>query len=274
MSEITIVENLAPDPIVEAEAVKPALADETAAPVETAETDTPDEDQGEGDEQPRDEKGKFKADPLQKRFDKITREKHDAIREAEYWRGLATQTAQVDAGDEPDIDQFADENGNIDTAKYVKTYAKWAAANAVAEAQQEQASYKANDARQAVWSAREAEAKASIPDYDAVVPTSTVPVKPHVVEALMDSDAGPALVYHLAKNPAVAERLNAMSPTRAAIELGRLETTLTAPAVKAPSNAPAPITPITTQASGRSVDLSRASMEDYVAERRRQGARF
>ena len=90
----------------------------------------------------------------------------------------------------------------------------------------------------------------------------------------MDADAGPSLAYHLAKNPDVAARLNAMTPTRAAIELGRIETTLTAPAVKVPSNAPTPITPITPQASGRTVDLSKASMEDYIAERKRQGAVF
>ena len=90
----------------------------------------------------------------------------------------------------------------------------------------------------------------------------------------MDADAGPSLAYHLAKNPDVAARLNAMTPTRAAIELGRIETTLTAPAVKVPSNAPTPITPIPPQASGRTVDLSKASMEDYIAERKRQGAVF
>jgi hypothetical protein len=128
--------------------------------------------------------------------------------------------------------------------------------------------------RDRAWEAREAQTKASIPDYDAVVPVSTVPIKPHVVEALMDADAGPSLAYHLAKNPDVAARLNAMTPTRAAIELGRIETTLTAPAVKVPSNAPTPITPITPQASGRTVDLSKASMEDYIAERKRQGAVF
>jgi len=101
-----------------------------------------------------------------------------------------------------------------------------------------------------------------------------VPISGHVVDALMDADAGPALAYHLAKNPAVAERLNAMTPTRAAIELGRLETTLAAPATKAPSNAPEPIKPLNSQHSGRMIDLSKASMEDYIAERRRQGARF
>lgn len=272
MSEMTVVENLAPEPVVEVEAVPTPPASDTAALVDTAETDAPEE--GEGDEQARDEKGKFKGDGVQKRIDELTRARREAEREVKYWRGVATQTAQVDDGDEPSSDQFADNDGNLDTRAYAKAVAQWAAKQAVAETQRQQASTSAETARQAVWLAREAEAKATIADYDAVVPTSTVPVKPHVVDALMDSEAGPALVYHLAKNPAVAERLNGMSPLRAAIELGRLETTLTAPAVKAPSNAPAPISPLNAQPSGRNVDLSKVSMDDYVAERRRQGARF
>lgn len=274
MSEITVVENLAPEPIVETEAAEAAPAVDPAALVEVVEGEAADQGEVEGDEQARDEKGKFKGEGVQKRFDKITREKHDAIREAEYWRGLATKTAQVDVGNEPDVDQFADEDGNIDTAKYVKAYAKWAAADAVADAQHEQSVHKANDATQVVWSAREAEARVAIPDYDAVVTASKLPVTSNVVEAIRDSDVGPALAYHLAKNPDVLDRLNAMTPMRAAIELGRLETTLAAPAARATSNAPAPINPLTPQASGRSNDLSKLSMDDYITARRAEGARF
>ena len=266
MSEITVVENLAPDPVAEVEAVTTPPVEEAAATPETVETEAPDD--GEGDEQPRDEKGKFKGDGVQKRIDELTRARREAERQVEYWRGIATQSAQDAPAEKPTRDQFADPDD------YVEALAEWKAEEAVSRVQQQQASQAADNARQATWAAREAEAKATIADYDAVVPTSTVPVKPHVVDALMDSEAGPALVYHLAKNPAVAERLNGMSPMRAAIELGRLETTLTAPAVKAPSNAPPPITPLNAQPSGRIVDLSKASMEDYIAERRRQGARF
>ncbi len=265
MSEMTVVENLAPEPAVEVEAVTtPPVEEATDAP-ETAETDAPEE--SEGDETPRDEKGRFKGDGVQKRIDELTRARREAERQVEYWRGVATQTAPVEAADKPSRDQYADQDD------YVEALAEWKAEQAVTRVQQQQAAQSAEHARQAAWAAREAEAKATMPDYDAVVPTSTVPVKPHVVDALMDSEAGPALVYYLAKNPAVAERLNGMSPMRAAIELGRLETTLTAPAVKAPSNAPAPINPLNAQPSGRVVDLSKVSMDDYVAERRRQGAR-
>lgn len=255
--EITITENLATEPVVEA--VTPPV-EEVVEAVETAET--------ESEEQARDDKGRFKGDGVQKRIDELTRARREAERQAEYWQGVATQTAPEAQGDKPSRDDYAEQDD------YIEALTEWKAEQAVTRVQREQAAQSANHARQSAWEAREAQTKASIPDYDAVVPVSTVPIKPHVVEALMDADAGPSLAYHLAKNPDVAARLNAMTPTRAAIELGRIETTLTAPAVKVPSNAPTPITPITPQASGRTVDLSKASMEDYIAERKRQGAVF
>ena len=255
--EITITDNLATEPVVEA--VTPPV-EEVVEAVETAEA--------ESEEQARDDKGRFKGDGVQKRIDELTRARREAERQAEYWQGVATQTAPEAQGDKPSRDDYAEQDD------YIEALTEWKAEQAVAKVQREQAAQSANHARQSAWEAREAQTKASIPDYDAVVPVSTVPIKPHVVEALMDADAGPSLAYHLAKNPDVAARLNAMTPTRAAIELGRIETTLTAPAVKVPSNAPTPITPITPQASGRTVDLSKASMEDYIAERKRQGAVF
>lgn len=255
--EITITDNLATEPVVEA--VTPPV-EEVVEAVEAAEA--------ESEEQARDDKGRFKGDGVQKRIDELTRARREAERQAEYWQGVATQTAPEAQGDKPSRDDYAEQDD------YIEALTEWKAEQAVTRVQREQAAQSANHARQSAWEAREAQTKASIPDYDAVVPVSTVPIKPHVVEALMDADAGPSLAYHLAKNPDVAARLNAMTPTRAAIELGRIETTLTAPAVKVPSNAPTPITPITPQASGRTVDLSKASMEDYIAERKRQGAVF
>lgn len=255
--EITITDNLATDPVVEA--VTPPV-EEVVEAVEAAEA--------ESEEQARDDKGRFKGDGVQKRIDELTRARREAERQAEYWQGVATQTAPEAQGDKPSRYDYAEQDD------YIEALTEWKAEQAVTRVQREQAAQSANHARQSAWEAREAQTKASIPDYDAVVPVSTVPIKPHVVEALMDADAGPSLAYHLAKNPDVAARLNAMTPTRAAIELGRIETTLTAPAVKVPSNAPTPITPITPQASGRTVDLSKASMEDYIAERKRQGAVF
>lgn len=244
---------------------------ETAVPAEeaaVAEVETASTEEGDEESPGRDDKGRFKKDGVQKRIDELTRKVRTAEREVEYLRGVAAQTAPENGSDKPVKSDFADD------AEYLEAVAEWSAVNAVTKVQQSQAIKAEAGAKMAVWDARETQAKATIADYDAVVSASTAPVKQHVVDALMESEAGPSLVYYLAKNVDVVERLNGLSPARAAIELGKLETTLTASPVKQPSNAPAPITPISSQSSGRNVDLSKASMDEYVAERRRQGARF
>src|SRR3954469_9183752 len=66
-----------------AEAPAPSPAEDKEAPVQEAEA------KPEGDDQPRDEKGKFKS-PTQARIDELTRARREAEREAEYWKQRAT----------------------------------------------------------------------------------------------------------------------------------------------------------------------------------------
>lgn len=90
-----------------------------------------------------------------------------------------------------------------------------------------------------------------------------------VRELVVESDVGPQLTYHLAKNPSVANKLNSLPPLQAAKEIARLEDALSKPSTKA-TGAPPPITPIKGGA-GPGVDLASADMETYVAMRRKQG---
>lgn len=217
----------------------------------------------------RDEKGKFKG--VQSRIDELTRDKHAARREAEYWKGLATQstaqsTAEVAA--KPTADQFDD------YADYVEALTDWKVEQKTRDVATKAVAGAEIAHRQSAWVDRQIAARASLPDYDTVVGTSDIPVAEHVRDALLDSERGPELAYHLASNPEFATQLNSMSPTRAALELGRLESSLdVTPAPKPISKAPAPITPITTGTNVK-IDLSKASMDDYIAERRKQGASF
>ena len=95
----------------------------------------------------------------------------------------------------------------------------------------------------------------------------------------MESDRGPELAYHFAKNPDVLVNLNGMSPTQAAREIGKLEATL--PTVKAPvvpskklSTTPAPANANVTQGRATQPSLASASMDEYMAQRKSQGARW
>jgi len=82
-----------------------------------------------------------------------------------------------------------------------------------------------------------------------MVASSDVVVSDQVRDAILDSDVGPKILYHLAENPEIATRISGLPLSSALREIGRLEARFekTAeapkPAVRK-SNAPAPINPI------------------------------
>ena len=238
---------------------EPAVEAVVEAVVETPVADTPAPDAA-----VEAEAEKVKVDGVQKRINELTRKAREAERERDYYKSLASPSAQDNSG-EPDPANFDDD------AAYLRAVAKHeareAAKAAVLEQSQATSEQRANEARQAAWQERESIAKASISDYDAVIAASAdVPVSRHLGDAIMESEQGPQLVYHLAKNPALAAQLNGMSAMRVGIEIGRLEATLAAPAVKSPSRAPAP--PSTLQIGNAIVrDPASMSTAEYMAWR-------
>jgi hypothetical protein len=222
---------------------------------------------------------------VQPRIDELTRKAREAEREAAYWRerATATQAPAPAAPKKPEPADFAD------YGEYVEALAEFKADEKVGKALDEreakQAQQQQATQRATTWEQRQTQARSTIQDYDAVLESSDVPIAQHVGEALLESDHGPALAYHLAKNPAVADKLNAMTPLNAAREIGRIEASLAAgsaapspaqgaaPAAPAArtTNAPPPGKPVQ-QAGNAPVDLSKLSMDDYVKHRKSQGA--
>jgi hypothetical protein len=78
-----------------------------------------------------------------------------------------------------------------------------------------------------------------------MVASSDVVVSDDIRDAILESDVGPKILYHLAENSEFAKKVASM-PTRAALkEIGKLEARFEAkaePVVK--SKAPAPVTPL------------------------------
>jgi hypothetical protein len=268
------VEQIVTEPVPTAQETPPeAKLEEGKEPEATAQQEAR---QPETDK-PRDEKGQFKS-PVQDRIDELTRARREAEREAAYWRQRAQPAEEpVAPKAKPSADQFKD------YGEYVEALADWKADQKVSEALKARDNETAQSAAQRVQETkaqtfveRQAAAKTSIPDYDAVVGAADVPIAPHLGEAILDSDKGPELVYHLAKNPAEAARLSAMSPLAAARELGRIEATLgqqAAPA-KPVTKAPAPMKPTAGGGTSATTDPSRMSHEEYRAWRAKQGARW
>ena len=243
------------------EAVAEPVAAEVAAEEAKPDDENPDE-QGDLTEKPH--KGKSAT----ARIDELTRLRREAERERDFYKGLATQTAHPSSAEgadvEPEPDQFED------YADYVKALAK----HEVRREQVASVSSRENIIRDAQWESRVEAVRASHADYETVVGSSEQPIAGHVYDALMDSERGPEMAYHMATHPEIAERLNRMSPTKAALELGRLETSLAAPTARPASKAPPPTTPLKTTGSTVVVNLTTASMDAYKAERRKQGAKF
>lgn len=228
------------------------------------------------DEAQRDDKGRFKR--LQPRIDELTRARHEAERETAYWRGLAEgkgpSPAKADAPQKPTPDQFSDHN------EYIEKLTEWKAKEIVSatlrerDEQAEQSKQKAErETRASTWAERQAKYAETAPDFEEVLAGAETPMPVHVMDALVKSEQGPALAYHLAKNPEVAERIAGMSKDDALMELGALKASLSnpKPALKSVTKAPAPITPVKS-GGGNVIDLSKASQAEYEAHRKTQGA--
>lgn len=268
---------------VEVSAVDPATTTPEAAttPEVVVETDTTAKEEPTTEEQEqtaakeRDEKGRFKG--VQVRIDELTRKRGEAEREAAYWRAQALQGKAPNSANaalsKPTLDQFED------PAEFIEALTDWKADAAVAKRMEADTTRKAVEVRAQTFQERAVALRAELPDYDDVLNASDAVVTEHVGEILQDSEYGPKLAYTFAKDPSSLERLNRMTPVQAAREIGRLEAGFASkvapppPAPKKLSQTPPPANPL---GQGRSTapPLANASMEEYVAQRKAQGARW
>lgn len=93
------------------------------------------------------------------------------------------------------------------------------------------------------WAKKEEVARKKYEDYDDAV-EDLLSYRPslNIVNALQESPIGPELVHYLGSNPEEVKRINALSPSRQVVELGKLEVKLAEPKkVIQKSKAPAPI---------------------------------
>lgn len=247
------------DPVPNNTPAAPAEQQPPATTEQSAQTTEQEQQQGqtegekpEGAEQQQADKSEQpKKGGVQKRIDELTRKAHEAEREAAFWREQAAKSQA------PSTDAAKPARDGFDTdADYFEALADWKAEQKVGELRKQQQAEALNKAEQTqtatrfeLYQERVAASLEAMPDYAEVVGASDVPAAPHVLESILDSDSGPQLAYHLAKNPELAEKLNAMTPVQAAREIGRLEAQLAQPKAETPppkrtTNAPAPITPV------------------------------
>lgn len=183
---------------------------------------------------------------------------------------------------EPQRDQFEDYE------TYLRAVAKYDAKQVTAEtlkterearqgSEQQGRQAVAQEAAAKAWAERRAQFEAVTKDFRTVVDeyvNGDCSLAPAAQTLIAESDVGPQVLYHLAANPDVADRIEALSPVRQVAELGKLEVTLSTPAPKKASDAPAPIKHVGQGRSAPNGITDNTSPEEYRAIRKAQGARW
>ena len=208
------------------------------------------------------QEGERKQNPkLEKRFSEITKQREEARQEAQRERqarvDLEQRLAALEQQRQPQQQSYVDQEPQpsqfADAFEYAKALAEFSTEKALAERDRQVAQAREQEAQQKIiqsWAQKVQDAKAELPDFDDLVASSDVVVNNAVRDAILESDVGPKILYHLAENNDLAKRIASLSPNAALREIGRLEakfevkpeTKQTAPVVR--SKAPAPIQPI------------------------------
>ena len=255
------------DNLAEFHAEKLGLASDEApveADQETLESEPTVEAQAESEPEAEEEAevaDKPKQNPkVRMRFEQVSKE---LAKEREAKQALETRLQELESkvapapqsyeqqilGEKPQASQFQD------AFEYAEALAEWSAEKALVERDKQEQQRKIDNERQEViksWTSKLEKAKVDLPDFDDMVASSQVQVRDEVRDAILESDVGPQILYHLASDDDLARRISAMPVNKALKELGKLEVQFErkeAPVEKsepvARSKAPAPIKPLT-----------------------------
>ena len=252
---------------------KLGLADETQTPVAEESEPVEEVEQSDASEQedakPTEER---KQNPkIEKRFSEITKQRElarqEAAREREARERLEAEVATLRQQTQPKpaapVDAKPQPSQFTDAFEFAEALADWSAEQALVRRDKEDAERRADAERQKIistWTAKVAAAKSDIPDFDEMVASSSVAVNDAIRDAILESDVGPQILYHLAKDDEVAKRITSMSPNAALREIGKLEARFEKQTETKPSNpvgrskATPPINPI--RSANSSVEAS------------------
>lgn len=246
--------------------------------------------------------------PIKDKIDRLIAKKHRAMKEAEEFgrdearRAMAAEARaaalqrEIEAlkgtksgeGPAPDDSEDEPKPENFKTVgEYTRALTKYEVAKAKREAlanaekakeqdKAEKTQAQANERAQ-TFAKRQAEFMKATPDYEEIVEGADFDVPNVAMQYMVESEYGPQLAYHLAKNPDVADRLRNLSPGRVLAELGKLESKFekqpeaqAAPTTRTVSKAPPPITPLEGKTTPVTKDPSQMSFAELRALREQQ----
>ena len=256
------------------------LAEEAPVEAVVEETAEPAEEANDQSEQPTEEietkatEEKKQNPKLEKRFSELTKQREEARKEAQREReareSLENKLKELEGKVNPQpveqVNAKPSPSQFNDAFEYAEALAEWSAEQAILNREKAETERKVQEERSKViksWNERLETVKADLPDYDEMIASaSDITVSDEIRDAMLESEQGPRILYHLAENPELAEKLNSMSKVSALREIGKLEARFeaketpkeakteaeTKPSV-AKSKAPAPISPIKTSSA-------------------------
>lgn len=217
--------------------------------------------------------------PAKDRIEELVADKKALREAAEFWRDRAltaqtqppAQPATPTADAAPTLEQF-----EFDTARWAAAHAEWAdkqielrTATAVDQRLQKREAEQAQAAVEQSWSQRVADlSKTDAGAVDSITIAGRI-VSPLMGQLIKASEKGPQIAVHLGLNPDRAARIARLPEAQQAVQIGRLEAELSAPAPAkkpAPSTrAPAPPTPVGGNSPGKPIESM--SIDEYMEAR-------
>lgn len=205
---------------------------------EDSESDQDDDNNDEEDDDSR-EKRRPKKNGFKARIKRFQRRLSEKEQELEYWKRQALQQGKTERG-EPDNESQSTQKQESERPKQddFDSHEEWIEALTDWKLEQREAKASAEKQRteaQTAWQKQVQSFQERVQDFaaehddfeDVVNEVDDVTLSVGLQEALVTSDAGPAVMYALAQDRKELERINKLPPLAAAREIGRLEARFT-----------------------------------------------
>lgn len=259
-------ESVATDPVVETPAVARAYDGTFApkpAPVDSGATTEAEGQQAEAPK-PDSKDDPEKRKSAQERINRITAEKHAALREAAALRQrlqtmINAPQAQVDPSDFEGVqrEQFRSVMREETQQQTVTQY--------------QDALAKAQEANRETFYAKIEAVRDRIPDIDQSLQVfGRLPLSNEACEIIAESDVAGELAHHIVKNPRIVTELQGMTPAQQGRALARIEAQLSLP-TRRTSSAPPPPPSVTGATAATTRGLSDMSIADMQRSLKKSG---
>ena len=169
----------------------------------------------------------------------------------------------------PKIADFQDVEAYVEAVADWKIEQKEAKASQARESEKEQARVvDINTKTEKIYSEAE-----KIPGFDREV-FDELPLTEMIAKSIIESEVAPALMAYMSAHEDDVKRISSLSPTRQAIEIGKIEAKLAEKKVVKASNAPDPIKPVGSRGGEITKKIENMTMAELQEYERKRGARW